>query len=693
VRTPIVDTAHAEDWVFRPKDLKGWWSNAHHERPGGLRSATPTAWVPGMKPIRLTEFGCAAVDRGANAPNLFQDAKSSETALPSGSTGARDDRMQRRALEAVLAHYAEPDNNPAASLYAGRMLEAADAWCWDARPYPAFPGRSDVWADAGAWRTGHWLNGRLAGETRDLIAAILKRGGLDEGGFEIGPVAGEVQGYVIDRPMRTRDALEPLLAGLGLVAAERGGKVAVLGEGAVDLTLAEEAMALPDEGSSVRADRRLEAQPGAARVRFIDGNADYQTGAVVVRSGGEAGGVDLDLPAACTAATARAAAERVLAGADGRSLTVALGPLEMLTLEPGDRVEVEGWAGLWRVLRLDQDETPSGVLEPVVDVATGEDDAVPGPGEPGSVVGAPFLRLLELPPLPGAENDGRALAVVAADPWRVMQVFAGVSADALTARGEARSSATVGVLVEALAPGQPWRWDEIGEVRVRLEGRDPESRSDQAVLGGANAVAVETKAGWEIVQFRNATPDDGGVWRLTGLLRGQQGTEAAREAGASAGAICVMLDEALARVASPRGERGLPLIWRAGPLGGPAGGAGVSEVMQTLTGLHERPWRPVHLRLAAESEGRRVVWRGRSRIDGDRWDGEAAGADPLRFRVRVLAGEAVRREVVVEGESWTYAAGDLAMDFPGGVGADATLAVAQWGEGYGWGDEARAGLR
>ena len=32
VRTPISDTAHGEDWVFRPKDLKGWWSNAHHER-------------------------------------------------------------------------------------------------------------------------------------------------------------------------------------------------------------------------------------------------------------------------------------------------------------------------------------------------------------------------------------------------------------------------------------------------------------------------------------------------------------------------------------------------------------------------------------------------------------------------------------------------------------------------------------
>lgn len=300
--------------------------------------------------------------------------------------------------------------------------------------------------------------------------------------------------------------------------------------------------------------------------------------------------------------------------------------------------------------------------------------------------------MLDLPPLPGAEEDGRALAVVAADPWRAMQVFAGASADALTARGEARSSATVGVLVEALAPERPWRWGEIGQVRVRLEGRDPESRSDVAVLGGANAVAIETEVGWEIVQFRTATLEGGGVWQLMGLLRGQQGTEAAMEAGVSAGAICVVLDEALVRVASPRGERGLPLIWRAGPLGGPAGGAGVSEVTQTLSGVHERPWRPVHLRVAVEAGGRRVLWRGRSRINGDRSDGEAARADPLRFQVRVLEGVDVLREVVVEVESWTYAAGDLATDFPGGVGADATLAVAQWGEGYGWGDEARTGL-
>jgi len=690
VRAPITDTAHGEDWVFRVKDLKGWWSNAHHDRPDGVRSSTPTDWTAGMKPIRLTEFGCAAVDRGGNAPNLFQDPKSAESALPPFSTGGRDDRMQRRALEAVLEHFAAAENNPVSTFYGGPMIEAADAWCWDARPWPAFPGREDVWADAGGWRTGHWLNGRLAGETRDLIAAVLKRGGLGEDDFEIGGFAGEVHGYVIDRPMRTRDALEPLLAGLGLIAAERGGRVAVIGDEAAVGSLTLEAMALQDEGASLRAERVLELRPGAARVRYIDGEAGYQTGSAVVRSAGEGGGIDLDLPAVCSGALARAAAERALEAGDGDRLTVTPGPLETLALEPGDTVTVEGRSGGWRVMRLDMDETPSAVLEPVSAIGVGEDDGRPTADKASGASGAPFFRMVELPPLIGGEDDGRPIAVVAADPWRPMRVFAGPDAGSLTARGDVAQPATVGVLVAALAAGVRHRWDEANAPLVRVEGRAPESRPEAAVFAGGNAVAIETPAGWELAQFRSATLVGDGVWRLTGLLRGQQGTEAV---GAPGGAIIVFLDQAPARAESPRAERGLPLIWRAGPVGGPAGGAGVSEVSFTATGVHERPWSPAHLRAAARTDGGfDLSWIARSRIDGDRWDGEASASGSPRFRVRVLDGVEEKRAFEVEEAAATYAAADLAADFAGGLDDDSRVAVAQWGAGYGWGTEANRPL-
>lgn len=692
VRTPIVDTAHGEDWVFRIKDLAGWWSQAHHDRPGGVRSATPSPWLPGMKPIRLTEFGCPAVDRGANAPNLFTDPKSSEGGLPPFSTGARDDRMQRRALESVLAHFAEPANNPVSPLYGGPMLEAADAWCWDARPWPAFPARSDVWADAGAWRTGHWLNGRLGGGTRNLLAELLMRAGPGEADFEIGTCDGEVHGYVIDRPMRVRDALEPLLGALGMVAAERDGRVAVLGTEPATLTLTAEALALPSEGDSIRADRTLEALPGAARVRFIDGDADYQTGSVVIRTAGEGGGLDMDLPAVCSRSLAQAAATRALEAGRQDRLTAALGPLEALALEPGDTVCVAGDERDWRALRVDIDEISSVVLEPVSKVRVGENQSVPSATAGLFAAGAPFFRMIGLPPLIDEGGDARPIAVVAVEPWRPMRIFAGPDPASLTARGDISEPAVVGWLVGGLSAGARHRWDTVNTLEVRIEGRAPESLPISAVLAGGNAVAVETAMGWEIVQFRTAELVGADIWKLGGLLRGQQGTEEALAAGAVAGAIAVFLTLGLERVASPLSERGLPLIWRAAPAGAPPGGAGTSEIAFEPTGLYERPWSPAHLRSAAGGDGGFVLtWLPRSRTGGDRWDGEVRLADPPRYRVTLLKAGGAVRSFETEAEAVSYAGLDAAIDFPDGFD-DGEWAVAHWGDGYGWGPEARARL-
>jgi hypothetical protein len=547
-----------------------------------------------------------------------------------------------------------------------------------------------VWADAGGWRTGHWLNGRLAGETRDLIAAVMRRGGLAEGEFEVGGFTGEVQGYVIDRPMRTRDALEPLLSGLGLVVTERDGRVAVVGDEPPVAALTLAGMALPDEGASLKADRLLALRPGVARVRYIDGEAGYQTGSAVVRSAGEGGGVDLDLPAVCSGALARAAAERALEAGGTERLTILPGPVEALALEPGDTVTVEGRSGVWRVMRLDRDETPSAGLEPVPAVVVGEDDGRPSAGEAPAASGPPFFRMIELPPLTGHEADARPIAVVAADPWRPMRLFAGPDAGSLTARGDVAQPATVGVLVEALAGGPRHRWDAANAMLVRVEGRAPESRPDAAVFAGGNAAAVEGFGGWELVQFQTATLVGDGVWRLSGLLRGQQGTGVA---GAPGGAVVAFLDQAPARAESPRAERGLPLIWRAGPAGGPAGGAGVSGIAFTTQGLHERPWSPAHLRAGTRADGGfDLGWIARSRIDGDRWDGEGVPSGPMRFRLRVLDGEEAVRAFEVEGTSAVYAATDLAADFPGGLDGNSRVGVAQWGDGYGWGMEAFVAL-
>ncbi|WGM30269.1 glycoside hydrolase/phage tail family protein [Brevundimonas sp. NIBR11] len=692
-RTPIIDTAHGEDWIFRAKDLKAWWSSAHHNRRGGVRDTAPTAWIPEMKPMRLTEFGCAAVDRGGNAPNLFPDPKSSESHLPPFSTGSRDDRMQRRALEAVLGHFAEPANNPVSTVYGLPMITGADVWCWDARPYPAFPALKTVWADAGAWRTGHWLNGRVGGGTRRMLAAILRRGGLSEADFLVAEPSGAVEGYVIDRPMRTRDALEPLLQVFGMTAAERGGIVNLLGAEAEAHSLAIDALAVRNDGPGLTQTRTLSEGLSAVRVRHIDEGADYQTGAVVVRSQtiGNGGSLDFDLPAVCGGDLAKALGARLLSGEGAARLSVALGPLATLSFEPGDAVVVEGQPGAWRVERLSVDEHPTAWLAPRVGPMFVSESVVWRLGDSVERPGTPFVEILDLPPLPGTESDDRPIAAAAVEPWRSMSIHIGETSDTLTLRGVVAVPATVGELTAPLPPGVLHRWDESNSVLVRLEGRVPTSANEMAVLSGANLAAVRTTLGWEILQYRHADLIGDALWRLSGLLRGQQGTETEMAPGAATGAFVVLLDARMGRFKTGVQERGLERTVRVGPEGLAPGGSGFARKTWTPRGLHGRPWSPTGLHASSKEGGVGVSWTPRVRVGGDVWDMEPVAVDPSRFRVRVTDGGVERRVFEVEDATLLYSADDMAVDFPSGMHA-AEIHVAQFGAAFGWGVEASTRL-
>ena len=692
VRTPIVDGAYGEDWVYRNKDLKAWWSKRHYNRPDGVKAAEPTDWVPQMKPIRLTEFGCAAVDRGCNAPNLFQDPKSSESRLPPFSTGARDDLVQRRVIEAVLNHYRQGDHNPLSALYGGRMVEGADVWCWDARPYPAFPSRGDLWADAGAWREGHWLNGRLVGDGERLIEAVLGYGGLGPEDCGVGALGGRISGFVIDRPMRLRDVLDTLIAVYGARVAERDGKISVRADAEAVMRLEAEGLVLPEKGAGLVAERRLGLRPEVVRVRFANEAADYQSGSVILRNprGGEAGGVDIDLAVLCDAETAAMVAQRVLAEHEGQAevLTVRPGPLETLLLEPGDVVELEGYEGEWRVARLDWDEMPSVQLERVVRLEPVAGDTDWKPLEPPVTVGRPFARLVEVA-LDEGGVEARPLCVVAADPWVPMAVHGGVDAEDLSLRAVVNQPSTLGRLMTGLRAGVVGRWDWSNEVVVSVEGLAPQSRSEVGVLGGRNRLLVEGRGGWELLAYRQAQVIGAGVWRLKGLLRGLVGTEEEAAAGALEGAVVVLVDEALEPVQMLAGERGLERYWRVGPVGMPPGGAGFSELDYVWSGRADRPWRPVHLRTRVEDGDWHLSWIARARSGGDVWEGEVVSTDPLRFRVRVVVDGVPVREWEVAGCEAIYTEADREADLLGG---GAEICISQWSEVWGWGEEMKIGI-
>ena len=53
LRTPVTDGAYGKPWMFRSKDIPSFWQNPHFNRPGGVESGSPTAWVPQSKLIRF----------------------------------------------------------------------------------------------------------------------------------------------------------------------------------------------------------------------------------------------------------------------------------------------------------------------------------------------------------------------------------------------------------------------------------------------------------------------------------------------------------------------------------------------------------------------------------------------------------------------------------------------------------------
>lgn len=672
-RTPISDGAYGEPWVFRAKDIRNFWARAHHNRPAGVRSGSATAWVPQSKPIWLMEFGCPAVDKGANAPNLFFDAKSDESALPPFSSGARDDLIQRRTLEAYLRYWdADATANPASAVNGKPMVERMFAWCWDARPYAAFPARTDVWSDGANWRRGHWLNGRagLSG-LAEVVADLCLRAGVDDA--DVSALTGAVSGYVVDSPSTARAAIEPLMAAYDFVAAERNGVLTFFhASEAETITLApgEFSADTAADAYAVRADAA--DAPIEARVRFLDAARDYLVADVSARRLDSAeGGVEaIEAPLVLEPETGELLVQRLLADrrAASESLRFAVGPAQ-LALEPGDRVSLESDADLFEISSIEDVETRRLALRRVRSdgaqlLSLAETGASPAPG----LAPTPVLSVLDLPPLPSAEDDERPLVAAYASPWLgATDVYVGADDLSLTRRARVQKPSIMGELLWALYPGPVDRWDDGNVVRIKLYTGALASVTKAALLNGANAFAIENANGeWEIIQARNAVLVAPREYELSGLLRGQLASAHAMASPHPVGARIVKLDARLRRASVQSYEWEEELLCVAPPAGALASDARAARLLRVLPNAGARPWPP------AQARARRLVggdiaisWVRQARRGGDYW---GRGDPPLDvpvegYDLQILSGSTVVRSVTVSSPSYTYSAADQTADF------------------------------
>lgn len=709
-RTPIADAAYGKPWVFRQKDVRNWWANTHKNRPAGVESGSTTSWVAQSKPIWFTEFGCPAINKGTNQPNVFYDPKSSESFYPYFSNGQRDDAIQRVYLEATLQYWR--DNAPTSAVYGDKMVKINNMfiWTWDARPFPAYPANTDVWSDGALWLLGHWLSGRIDGAVLPrLVASICRRVGLSDDKFDVSGLYGPgclVRGLYIANSSTERDILETLARFYQFNAYESEGKLKfsmsintkTISVPGTDLVLKD------DRTYPVTITRKQEVDlPKSVKLTYLDEVNNFQAASVDGQkaTGNAQNVISFSFPIVAEASYVRGLGITMIHQAwRAREYGEFVLPPSYAKVEQGDGLFIP--VGNRTVsVRVDQ-------LDQAVDRAiefSGFDTTLFAPPNVTADLRLPavqrvfesaILEFMDLPLTSDSEALPHAPRLAAyASPWPgSVSVLKSDGAGGFTGVQTILGRAVMGVLNSALYSGPTDRWDRANTFDVQVYGSGGlTTMSEEAVLASnGNAIAIKNAATglWEVVQFATAALQSAGVYRLSGLLRGQLDTADAMVGGPyPAGSRWVLLEPTLVQALNVSKEQApLHIDYRWGP--GVYPSTDDTYVTATrwgsLRGL--RPYTPCDPRLQRDSAtgNLALTWKRRTRTGGDGWEQTEVplNEEAEQYQLTILTGPGgtVKRTVVLTSPAYTYTAADQTTDF-GSTQTQVYVKIAQYGAAYG----------
>ena len=390
-----------------------------------------------------------------------------------------------------------------------------------------------------------------------------------------------------------------------------------------------EALPLGDAAASVADDafasatgtnrRRARAEPQPTPVlRYFDVERDYQPG--TQHAAGRAGlgqAEAVELPAALQGAQARSLVEALRRLRDRARDQIAW---RTCTLDggasPGALVRLPQRAGTWRIETWEWRDTGVELELSRVDASPSVGANVPTDGafipphdRPAAQT---HLVAFELPwdGTAGEADRPRTVAAVGANgpEWPGAALFVDRGDGQLWPIGRApRTQALVGTALDTLAPGSPLLLDRTSTVTIALASPDQALASANltTLSQGANLALV----GSELIQFATAQPLGASVWRLSHLLRGCGGTEAAIT-GHHAGEAFALADARL----TPLDHAALGSLGTATILAMSRGDAEPVSSPLLLAGLGARPLPPVHGRATWLPDGSlHLAWTRRAR--------------------------------------------------------------------------------
>jgi hypothetical protein len=647
------------------KDIEWFWDNTHTNP-----DASTTAWTSQMKNIWFTEYGFPSVDGAANQPNVFYDPTSSSSAFPYHSKGRVDFRAQRAGLTATQQQWKD-----------SAMVERMFVWTWDARPYPYWPDLTSIWSDGSAWKTGHWVQGKLGvSSLAAIVSDVCQRTGLTDADIDVTGITDQVEGYVLTHPQTAREAVETLQQGYFFDATESDNVLAFVPRGgtAVASVTEDELIPVPgkDNGEAFKIARAQEIElPQRINIIYLNRMLNYQTS--TQHSQREATSsreiATSDLPIVLSDQAAKIIADvRLFTDWVSRTTYQFDLPVKYAFLEPADviTVTVSGVAHRMRITSV-RVGTPvtlriQGVAEEVstYDFYTPPGNSSPLLSENGNIPET-RLDLLDIAAFPGDDADKGVLRMAAAGlsaGWTGAAIYRSDDGGGNYGRiSEVTTPAVTGTASDVLGSGVTTVFDEQNTVTVVLIGEgELQSVSELAALNGANAALL----GNEIIQYKTATLVEPGKYTLSGLLRGRLGTEWA-VAGHAAGERFVLLDGRIARQTVGNSVLGLTRQYKPVTFGGTLASTPSQDF--SYAGVALKPYSPVHIGGTRDGGGNLTIsWVRRTRLGGNWQDAIDAPLNETAeaYEVDIMNGANVVRTLAgLASPSAAYTAAQQTTDF------------------------------
>jgi len=375
-----------------------------------------------------------------------------------------------------------------------------------------------------------------------IVAAICEEAGLEAGQYDVTDLAGtSVRGYVRDRRMEARRPLEQLMNLFRFMVRQEESTLKF-----VDLTTlvpisvdADDLRTGVDQAQgdllpfTTTPDFEL---PKAIDFSYMDAGRDFEVNTMRALRDTSVGEnkKTLSVPVVFTANEAAQTADILLslAWTQRRRYKDRL-PMDYIGLLPGDAiaVTVHGISHVILLTKVGYSSLISFEGIPYSAAVLTNDDAAgdTGANQVGSglqLSGPTIMEIMDINPIrSGDTGPGYYIAVSGlTSSWRGCALYRSVDNGETWQFFDSFTEQTaIGKTITALGGGQSEVWDYVNSIDVQILGAGTldSAASELAVLNGANAALI----GDEILQFKDVTALGDNLYRLSGFLRGRQGTE------------------------------------------------------------------------------------------------------------------------------------------------------------------------